>query len=180
MELWNFNNNENMSYQSFGGETLMKWREPNAFVRRFFKILVIFFAFSLLLLFVVFGVVSATKSNGQPTKDSFFIFVVVPIIFSVWLLATWFLPGASIHLKELCVTRREVKYRCRSNYSEIESATVHHDNYKDKRFFVIRFKLKNQPKSWINTFKVDQIVVPQNVNLEQVLQILRDKGVKCH
>ena len=150
----------------------MKWREPNAYVRKFFRVEILFLVIFLLLMFVVFGVVSAIKSNGQTTN--YFPMFVIAIFLSVWFLATRFLPGASIHLKELCVTRRLGKSSNRSNYNEIESATVHHDNYKSKKFSVIRFKLKEKPALNI---KVLQIVIPEDVNLEQVLQILRDKGV---
>jgi hypothetical protein len=162
-----------MSFQIFGGETLMKWREPNAYVRKFFRVEILLLVLFLLFMFVVFGVTFAIKSNGKPIN--FTPMFAISIFFLVWFFVTWFLPGASIHLKELCVTRRLGKSSNRSNYSEIESATVHLDNYKDKRFFVIRFKLKEKPT--LNT-KVLQIVIPEDVNLERILQILRDKGVK--
>jgi len=149
----------------FGGETLMKWREPNSPVRKFLGIL----SFIVLLLIMI---AFATKPNDQPVKDSH-----LPLLLIVFasLFITGFLITPTIRLKERCVTRLVGKYHNLSNYSEIECATVHHGNYKDKIFSIIKFKLKE--KLALNT-KVQQIVIPEDVNLDQVLQILRDKGVK--
>jgi hypothetical protein len=176
---------------NFGGKTLMKWREPrgplvrNAWILCFIVLLIIFVAESI-------------KSNGQLAKD--FPPSLLFIIF-VSLFIAAFLTIPTVRLKESCVTRRTGKSRERTDYNEIDRATVHQkvsiiqfepenkpESWReriiawhlksDQKVSKIHFELKNQPKkTWINTFKIDEIVVPQNVNLEQVLQIFRDKGV---
>ena len=168
-----------MNFQIFGGETLMKWREPNAYVRRDLSHLIPRFGMWIICI-VFFIAIFATKLNGQPIKNSFFTFSVVSIFLSVALLAQWFLPGASIRLRELCVQKAQGKSCNRSDYSKIESATILQENYDGQKFSVIQFKLKekynpNDKSTWNTT--VEKNVVPEDINLEKVLQIFRDKGV---
>jgi energy-coupling factor transporter transmembrane protein EcfT len=161
----------------FGGETLMKWREPNAYARKRFPAMVTGFFFALIGI-IVSAVVCIVKPSGQPVRNFFNCSGIISIVLLVSLLTSWFLPWGYVRLKESCVKRRAGKWVGRSNYHEIESATLRHEKYNDQKYAIIHLKLKT-PKSWINT-SVDQIVVPDYVNVEQVLQILRNKGVKCH
>ena len=64
----------------------------------------------------------------------------------------------------------------RSAYADIESCTVHRDSYKGTEFSVL--KLKNKYKLVIVVGSVDLVVIPENVSLDSVLKILRDKGVQ--
>jgi hypothetical protein len=162
----------------FGGKTLMKWCEPNAYARKRFPAMIVGFVFFLLIGIAIAGAVCAVKSHGQLARNFLSCSFIVFLVCVASILSAWFLPSGYIRLKESCVRRRAGKWVGRSNYHEIESATVRPEKYNDQKYTVIHFKLKT-PKSWINT-SVHQIVVPENVNLEQVLQILRDKGVKCH
>ncbi|MGB7768506.1 MAG: hypothetical protein WBN22_06590 [Verrucomicrobiia bacterium] len=167
-----------MNFQIFGNKTLMKWHEPNAYARKRFPAIVVGHVFFLLIGVAIALVVFAVKSSGQSVKNYFYCSSIILIVLSFSLLGSWFLPSGYIRLEESYVQRRAGRWVGRSNYHEIESAAVRHEKYNDQKYSIIHFKLK-KPKSWINT-SVDQIVVPQDVNLEQVLQILRDNGVKCH
>lgn len=63
----------------------------------------------------------------------------------------------------------------KSAYADIESCTVQRDSYKGTEFSVLR--LKNRHKLVIVVGPVKLIVVPNDVSLDSVLKILRDKGV---
>jgi hypothetical protein len=180
---------------NFGGKMLMKWCEPRGPEQR-----IIGFAIleGLILVTIIF-MVKSVKLNGQPIKDfPFSLLIIIYVSFFIF----GFVITPTVRLRELCVTRRAGKYLNRSNYSEIERAIVQHQsddhnkahitdltarmfaaivqnqNYNNHKVSIIKFKLKNKPKSfWTNGFKVREIIVPPNVNLEQVMQILRDKGV---
>ena len=64
----------------------------------------------------------------------------------------------------------------RSAYSDIESCTVHRDKYKGTEFSVLRFK--NRRKLVIVVGPVNLVIIPEEVSLDSVLKILRDKGVQ--
>jgi hypothetical protein len=64
----------------------------------------------------------------------------------------------------------------RSAYADIESCTVQRDSYRGTEFSVLR--LKNRHKLVIVVGPVKLIVVPNDVSLDSVLKILRDKGVQ--
>src|ERR1700722_7643114 len=64
----------------------------------------------------------------------------------------------------------------RSAYANIESCAVHRDSYKGTGFSVL--KLKNRHKLVIVVGPVDLVIVPEDINLDSVLKILRDKGVQ--
>jgi hypothetical protein len=64
----------------------------------------------------------------------------------------------------------------RSAYADIESCTVQRDSYNGTEFSVLR--LKNRHKLVIVVGPVKLIVVPNDVSLDSVLKILRDKGVQ--
>jgi hypothetical protein len=63
----------------------------------------------------------------------------------------------------------------RSAYVDIESCTVHRDSYKGTEFSVLRFK--NRHKLVVVVGTVELIVVPNDISLDSVLKIFRDRGV---
>jgi hypothetical protein len=65
----------------------------------------------------------------------------------------------------------------RSLYKNIESCNVSYCIYNDINFSVLKFKFTKEG-GFLPIGEVQQVAVPNNVNLERVLQILRDKGVK--
>ncbi|HEX3857310.1 MAG TPA: hypothetical protein VHY30_08450 [Verrucomicrobiae bacterium] len=91
-------------------------------------------------------------------------------------LANWFSPGVEVRLTELCIIRVAIRLGCRTNYKEIESCTVRNNNSSEKKFSVVEIQLKDKSKFRINS-PVEEFIVPNDVNLDQVLQILRDKAV---
>ncbi|MGH7951277.1 MAG: hypothetical protein ACREFE_05085 [Limisphaerales bacterium] len=66
----------------------------------------------------------------------------------------------------------------RSAYADIESCTVRRDSFKGTGFSVLRFK--NKHKLVIVVGPVELVVVPQDISLDSVLKILRDKGVQIY
>jgi len=156
-----------------GGKTLMKWREPGQYplMRNFFL------RASLvgLLLFVLFYVTKSMRETGHPFKE-------FPVLLFILLLAgalyLWLSVGAVVRLKEISVTRRLGKYLDFVDYDEIEMAAVHKGTYGDKTCSIIKFQVKDKPKSFLGKPRLNEIAVPPNVNLEQALRILRDKGVQ--
>jgi hypothetical protein len=63
----------------------------------------------------------------------------------------------------------------RSAYADIESCTVQRDNYKGTEFSVLRLKIRHKLVFIVGPVKL--ILVPNDVSLDSVLKILRDKGV---
>lgn len=153
----------------------MKWSESNASVRKNFssgKLVVL-----LILMVAILGGITALKFwAGTQKHFPFGMLLALPIVL-VGFFASWFSSGPVVCLNELCVVRSAGRYGSRSDYSEIENCTVHTEGYDGKKLSVIDFKLKDKSKFRINT-PVEKIVVPEDVNIDQVLQILRDKGVK--
>jgi hypothetical protein len=99
---------------------------------------------------------------------------------------SWWLAGDSmVELREDCIYQRiggggaggtsGAASGARSAYSDIESCTIQRDSYKGTEFSVLR--LKNRYKLVIVVGPVELIVIPNDVSLDSVLKILRDKGV---
>ena len=153
----------------------MKWNESNASVRKNFsfgKLVVL-----LILMVVILGGITALKFwAGTQKHFPLGMLLVLPIIL-VGFFSSWFSSGPVVCLNELCVVRAAGRYGSRSDYGQIENCTVHAESYDGKKLSVIEFKLKDKSKFRVNT-PVEKIVVPEDVNIDQVLQILRDKGVK--
>ena len=145
----------------------MKWREPNDQGRKF-----IWFLYFIVFLFIM--IVLVIKSDDKPVKNSSLPFMA--IVFTSYFIITFFMTP-SVRLKELYVQRRAGKFRYSSKYEEIESATVGKQSRLNQKVTAIEFKLKNKPPFFPNT-SIGTVHVPDDVNVEQILQILRDKGVK--
>jgi hypothetical protein len=111
------------------------------------------------------GILMKWIESGNSPKKSF-----------IEKLANWFSPGVEVRLTELCIIRVAIRLGLRTNYNEIENCTVCNNNSSEKKFSVVEIKLKNKSKFRINS-PVEEFIVPNDVNLDQVLQILRDKGV---
>jgi len=156
------------------GETLMKWKESNASVRKNFSVKRLIFP--LVVMAVALGGITALKMWGGTLKhfpvQTLLVFPFILLVF----FSNWFSSGAGVCLTELCIVRSAGKYGSRTNYDEIENCTVRTDSYEDKKFSVVEIKLKDKSKFRINS-PVESFIVPEDVNLDQVLQILRDKGV---
>ena len=177
VRLWSCNKISDMSLLAPTGETLMEWHESNASVRKNFSSgrLIVLWA----LMVTIFGGIAALKFwTGTQKHSPLGMLLVVPIIIIlVGFFSSWFSSGSVVCLNELCVVRSTGRYGSRSDYGEIENCTVRTESYNGKKLSVIEFKLKDKSKFRINT-PVERVVVPEDINLDQVLQILRDKGIK--
>jgi hypothetical protein len=152
----------------------MKWNESNASVRKYFSIgrLVVL----LVLVVTILGGITALKIwAGTQTHFPLGLLLVLPIVL-VGFFASWFSSGPVVCLNELCIVRARGRYGSRSDYGEIENCTVRTFNYDGKKLSIIEFKLKDKSNFRINA-PVEKIIVPEDVNLDRILQILRDKGV---
>ena len=152
----------------------MAWHESNASVRKHFqvKMVVLFFVLTAV---VLLSVVALETWVGTLTHFSFKILLFLPVILIIYLI-NWFSSGPEVRLTEVCVIRAAGKSGSRTNYDEIENCTVHTDDYKGKKLSFFEIKLKDKSKFRINS-PVEKFIVPEDVNLNQVLKNLRDKGV---
>ncbi len=117
---------------NFGGKKLMKWREPNIYVRKEFSVRPLI---RLLLVFaVLFGLAFAIKSKSHPKDFPFTLVLIILLVFFISFIRIWYLPGYIILLKKLCVQRRAGYLSRGSNYDKIESATVSHRNHNGHKF----------------------------------------------
>jgi hypothetical protein len=153
-------------------ESLMKWREPNAYVRknlshgRWISLLIVFMIAPLLL---IASAVQHDYSKGRIILA--FLFMVVGLIGFV---VTWYGSGSLVCLKENHITDGAGRSADRSRYVDIECCNVSHDNYNDTKFSVLKFSVRKG----LPVGQIKEVAVPDDVNLEHILQILRDKGVK--
>jgi hypothetical protein len=79
-----------------------------------------------------------------------------------------------VGLKEDHISKLVGRSANRSRYKDIECCNVSYDNYNDTKFSVLKFSVRKG----LPIGQIKEVAVPDDVNLEQVLQFLRDKGVK--
>jgi hypothetical protein len=163
VKLWSFNMSS-LSELFVPSETLMKWREPNAYVRKDLArgrwiILVIVFMIPCLLIF-------------EPRHLFLGLFFTA---FGLLAFVTiWFGSGDPVCLKEDHNTKSTGNSRKRSLYKNIESCNVCHDSYNSTKFSILKFSVRKG----LPVGQIKDVGVPDDVNLDQILQFLRDKGVK--
>jgi hypothetical protein len=86
----------------------------------------------------------------------------------------WFGSGDPVCLKEDHITKSTGNPRNRSLYKNIECCNVCHESYNSTKFSVLKFSVrKGSPVG-----QIKDVGVPDDVNLDHLLQFLRDKGVK--
>jgi hypothetical protein len=145
---------------------LMKWREPNAYVRKGLSrgkwiILLIVFMIPSLLIF----------APHHLFLGSFFTFIGILCFIGVMSGS-----GGVVCLKEDYITDGVGRSADRSRYSDIECCNVYCESYNGTKFYLLKFIMKKERH--LPPGQVKAVAVPDDVNLEQVLQIFRDKGVK--
>jgi hypothetical protein len=156
----------------FSGPTLIKWREPNAYIRRnlshgrWIGLLIILSIPDLLLLW-------SGNSSGfsRRTVAEIVAFSLLPI---VGFPLIWFGLGPVVCLKEDHIAKANGNAPPRSYYKNMESCTVRHEVYQGVRFCVLSFMLKRG----LPVGQLEETAVPEDATGDQVLQILRDHGVK--
>jgi hypothetical protein len=152
----------------------MKWREPNAYRRKNFSIggLIQIFLLNAVGLLIISPVVIRNNS-----KHSIAIIVLLYLFLClVAFLGKWF--GVTVIQVKDNVIWKSGNSSGRFYLANIKSCNVGSDFYKGTKFFVLKFDLKEQNKSlFFKPKQISEIAMPENVNLEQFLQILRDKGV---
>ena len=161
----------------------MKWREP--------KIKGMVTPINVLALFVLIVIVSIPfgflGGNGKFNISICFIALGFMSFASIGLLIAPLLPGILVQLKEDMIVRgaRGTNSQ-RSAYKDIDCIYLNRDLYsKGQKLSIFSVVMKNDvikddviQFSYATFRSVHQFVVPESVNVEQVLQILRDKGVK--
>jgi energy-coupling factor transporter transmembrane protein EcfT len=163
-----------MSLQPFGN-VLIKWNQPNAYFRKkltagkfnwFFLVLAI-----LLLLILVPNAI-----HRHPVHKILFIVLPFLFIFILYLFSIWFCFSSSSVVR---ITDDAIIKSGRSYFKNIESCDVHSESYRDTKFYILKLILKEKNEySFLKPKQLSEVIVPENVNLEQVLKILRDKGIK--
>ncbi|MGH7992845.1 MAG: hypothetical protein ACREDQ_04975 [Limisphaerales bacterium] len=149
--------------------SLMRWREPNAYIRktlargRWIGLLIV------LLIAPVGLITSPSLSKGIIILAS--VFMVVGVL---GFIRVWFGPGNVVCLKEDYIVKASGSAPRKSSYKYILSCDVRPDSYNNTNFSILNFTVKKG----LPPGQVEKVVVPNDVNLEQVVQILRGKGVK--
>jgi hypothetical protein len=86
-----------------------------------------------------------------------------------------------VELTEEGIQQRSVQpggggYLLSSAYENIEICIVSRESYKDIKFSVLKFE--NKRKLIIIIDPVTLVIIPENIDSNSVLKILRDKGVQ--
>jgi hypothetical protein len=183
---------------SLFSERLMKWREPK--VKGMVTPKNILSAFGLILIVSIpFGFLGG---NGKFNIWICFLAVGFMSAAVISLLIQPLLPGTQIQLREDAIVRVVSKRNEKSVYKDIDCIyferdcsyswkkkkliiNVHQKNIEGPNFTIFKIIMKNDvivdgvlQFSYSAFRSVHQFTVPEAVNVEQVLQILRDKGVK--
>ena len=119
---------------------------------------------------------------GMNKNFPFWLLPVITLIAGVVITFFRLLPSDQwVELTEEGVNQRFVQpggggYFFSSAYRDIESCTVSRDSHKGVKFSVLKFTNKHKLVTVVGP--VALILVPENINSDSVLKILRDKGVK--
>lgn len=154
------------------GATLMEWREPNAYTRkdlshgRWIGLVIVLMIPTVLL--------AISAINHNISRGEIILALIFLVIGIVIFLREWFGPGNWVCLEEDCVSRASSRPPRRTRYQNIRSCIVSHESYDGIKFSVLKFTLK----IGLPAGQVEKIVLSEDVNLDRVLHILRDKGVK--
>jgi len=112
--------------------------------------------------------------NHNFSRGEIILALIFLIIGIVIFLREWSGLGNWVYLKEDCFSRATSRPASRTRYQNIKSCNVSHESYNGIKFSVLKFTLK----TGLPASQVEKIVLPEDVNLDRVLHILRDKGVK--
>ena len=157
-------------------ESLRKWREPNAYVRknlsrgRWIGLLILFIVPSILL-------ISSSWSNRE---DRIILGSLIVAIGLLCFIGVLFRSGDVVRLKEDSIMKAPGRCPHESLYKNIKSCNVCPDSYNTTKFSVLKFTMK-MPRNYLSTLptgQIKEVAVPDDVDLKQILNILRDKGVK--
>jgi hypothetical protein len=152
------------------GEPLMRWREPNAYIRRGLLqhggciiFIVVLLIPSLLLI--------ASRYLGRAGILLASAFIVIGAFIFV---RVWFGPGDVVCFNKDCITKASSRPPRRTRYKDIVSCSVGRDSYHYVKFAIITFALKKG----LPAGQVAQIALFDDPSLERALHILRDKGIE--
>lgn len=187
-----------MSFRIYS-KRLMKWREPK--VKGMVTLKNILTALILILIISIpFGFLGG---NGKFSVSVYFLALGFMSVGVVGLLIQPLLPGTQIQLREDAIVRVWPRRNQRSAYKDIDCCYFYRDcsyskidgsyvmkpqerSVEGPNFTFVKVIMKNEkPLNAARVFvrgmfsrSVGNFDVPDDVNLDQVLQILRDKGVK--
>jgi hypothetical protein len=151
---------------------LMKWHEPNAYSRKdlsqYGRRIGLFIFLMIPSICLLISAVSHTFSKGR---------IILALIFMllgiIAFLRIWFGPGDMVHLTEHFIIKGSGTSKRKSFYKFIQSCNVHIDSYNNATFSILKFTVKKG----LPPGQITEVVVPNKIILERVLQILRDKGI---
>jgi hypothetical protein len=172
VRLWFFNNNTDMSLLIPTGETLMEWREPNAYSRKDLShggraaLL-----FVLMIPTILLGISAVNHNFSKGEIILALIFLAVGIVAYI---RVWSGPGDVVCLKENHITKVTSWPPRKTLYQNIECCNVRHDNYAGIKFCVLKFTIRRG----LPAGQVTKVAVPDDASWDRVLHILRDKSVK--
>ena len=150
-------------------ETLMKWREPNAYSRRDLSGRGWISLAAVLAVPVVFVMLDSVALKVRMILATLFVVLGLAVFLRVW-----FGLGDTVCLKEEHISRGAGDFRKRTRYRDFRCCNVRRDSYRGMKFCVLKFKLR----AGLPAGQVEQVVVPDDADCDRVLHFLRDKGVK--
>ncbi len=149
--------------------SLMQWREPNAYskqdVSRHWIGGLIITVLPLCYIIIKF------RDLGRSGPLLLTIFLVLGVLIFIRI---WFGPGDIVRLKEDCIMVGSGNGSRKSVYEHILSCQTQKDEFEGTKFTVLKFTVK----SGLPSGQIDEVVVPSDVKLASVLEILRNKGVR--
>jgi hypothetical protein len=154
------------------GDFLVKWREPNAYVR---SSITVGRGIGLAVLgFVPFLLLTMPLFNNQNTGRRIFLGLIYLIICLCCFLKIWFGLGDAIYLDRNGILSSSGRSIRRTYYRDIEGCNVISTHYKGNKFFILKFHLvKGLPAGQIR-----EIGVPESVDLQSVLDVLKKNSIR--
>src|ERR1700690_2235109 len=121
-------------------ESLMQWREPNAYVRktlshgRWIGLLIVFM--------IAPGLLIVSRPNHRFSKNQIVVISLFIVIGILMFIVAWFGSGDAVCLKDDRITDGAGRTANRSRYKDIECCNVTHDSYNDTKFSVLKFSVR--------------------------------------
>jgi hypothetical protein len=163
-------------------DVLMRWNhEPIALYQRN-KQKVFYFVWPFLPFAALTILYFSHLTLGMNKNFPFWLLPIIALIAGVIITFVRLLPTDQwIELTEEGVNQRFVQpggggYLFSSAYKDIKSCTVSRDSYKGVEFTILKFTNKHKFVSVVGP--VAMVLIPENINSDSVLKILRDKGVQ--
>jgi hypothetical protein len=160
--------------QDQGGEELIGWTEPSNYQQDKSSVTLNAGLFMIGLSIISIVVLLFTSLEQ---KDGFIIFAIFFGFFMTMVTSSYYFGNSKVSLEEEGIGQRAGKRAAYSAYNDIETCTVTRKEFPSASFFHLEFTFKNEMAFHLYQ-SVNDILLPNSVDLGSVLDILRSKGIK--